>query len=61
MTDQHPTGDYCFFCAPDEVMSRAVSAALAGKTYEGPTIHMQLPEQACPVMFSADTQESPRG
>jgi hypothetical protein len=46
--EQHGPDEFCFFCAPDHVLSKAASAALRGKPHHGPTIYMQKPMRFCP-------------
>ncbi|HEY3483551.1 MAG TPA: hypothetical protein VGL02_32190 [Streptomyces sp.] len=55
--DQHAADEFCFFCAPDYVLSKAASAALRGAIYHGPTIWMQKPMRFCPNADAAELAE----
>lgn len=58
--EQHAPDEFCFFCAPDYVLSKGASAALRGVPYHGPTVHMQRPLSFCPNVDPADFAEVER-
>ena len=55
--EQHAADEFCFFCAPDYLLSKGASAALRGKPYHGPTIYMQKPMRFCPHADPAELAE----
>lgn len=48
--EQHPRNEFCFHCAPDDMLLHGISLHDEGKPWDGPTVHMQVPESFCPAM-----------
>lgn len=40
--------EQCFHCAADETLARGVSRYDRDEVWDRPTVHMQIPESACP-------------
>jgi hypothetical protein len=49
----HPVDEQCFHCASDETLAWGIDLYDRGEVWDGPTVHMQIPESACPH-FTAD-------
>jgi hypothetical protein len=47
---QHPRDEFCFYCVPEEMLLRGIALHDRGKPWDGPRVHMQVPESFCPVM-----------